>query len=61
VVSQVSRELAEIATLLRQDEPDAAGIALARRLLCDGGSPLYGDDVARLRDTLDLLRRRLRR
>jgi hypothetical protein len=61
VVAQVGPELAEVAALLRQDEPNPAGIVLARRLVFDGGSPLYGDDVGQLRESLDLVRRRLGR
>jgi hypothetical protein len=61
VVAAVGAQLADIAALLRRDEVDAAGVALMWRLLCDGASPLYGDDVAPLREALDLVRRRLER
>jgi hypothetical protein len=60
VVVRVLPELEEIASLLRKDAPDAAGIALTQHLLCDGSSPLYGEDPEPLRDALVTIRRRLR-
>jgi hypothetical protein len=62
VVAAVGAQLADIAALLRRDEVDASGVALMWRLLYDGAaSPLYGDDVAPLREALDVVRRRLER
>ena len=59
VVAAVGPQLSDIAALLRRDEVDAAGVALMWRLLHDGASPLYGQDVAALSEALDLVRRRL--
>jgi hypothetical protein len=59
VVAAVSPELAELARALRRTDCQAAGVALTQRLLCDGTSPLYGEDIARLRETLRRVRSRL--
>jgi hypothetical protein len=61
VVAAADPQLAEIAARLRSDEVEAVGVALMWRLLFDGGSPLYGDDVAPLGEALDLVARRLGR
>jgi hypothetical protein len=59
VVAAVSPELTELAAALRETECTAAGIAMTERLLCDSDSPLYGDDIARLRARLLQIRLRL--
>jgi hypothetical protein len=52
VVVQVRPELLRIARLLRGDRPPARGVAAAERLLCGGGSSLFGRDVELLRQDL---------
>jgi hypothetical protein len=52
-------ELRTIARLLRAPQASAASVALTEKLLTSGSSPLYGDDVARLRAELDRILRRL--
>jgi hypothetical protein len=57
-VAALGPELTEIAERLRDADGDAGlrGVALAESLLLDGGSPLYRDDVALLRDELNRVR-----
>jgi hypothetical protein len=52
VAAAVLAELGAVAALLRSGRPGLRGVALAERLLIDGRSPLYGEDVAALRDEL---------
>ena len=52
VVAAVSPQLAELATALRRPDCEAAGLAMTQKLLCEGDSPLYGDDIVLLRETL---------
>jgi hypothetical protein len=52
VVAAVAKELNDIIGPLRADDASARGIAFAERLLRDGGSSLYGRDVAALRADL---------
>jgi hypothetical protein len=59
VVAAVTPQLAELATALRKTDSEAAGIAMAGRLLCEGDSPLYGDDIFVLRETLTRICSRL--
>jgi hypothetical protein len=52
VVADVVQDLECIATLLRSQTALARGVALVEWLLTEGLSPLYGDDVAALREEL---------
>jgi hypothetical protein len=52
VVNEVTDELANVAELLVRPEADVRGVALIERLLSDGTSPLYSDDVDTLRAEL---------
>jgi hypothetical protein len=52
VVAEVAPELATIAALLRRDHTGEQGVAMIERLVVDGGSPLYRDDVEALREEL---------
>jgi hypothetical protein len=52
VVAAVADDLAKIAELVVRPEADVRGVALVERLLSDGSSPLYGDDVDALRGEL---------
>jgi hypothetical protein len=56
VAAAVLAELSAVAALLRSDRPGLRGVALAERLLIDGGSPLYGEDASELRDELERAR-----
>jgi hypothetical protein len=56
VIATVSKELRAVASLLRARRVPANGVALAERLLTDGMSPLYGREVAPLRDDLGRLK-----
>jgi hypothetical protein len=58
--SAAASELAAIAEQIRADDAGLAGLALAERLVTDGTSALYGDDVPLLRDELARLRFLLR-
>lgn len=59
VVRATADELLTIARLLRSWPVSAAAVALVERLLTSGGSPLYGDDPAELRDELTRILRHL--
>ena len=52
VAAAVLAELAAVAALLRSERPGLRGVALAERLLTDGASPLYGQDIGALREQL---------
>jgi hypothetical protein len=52
VAAAVLAELGAVGALLRSACPGIRGVALAERLLIDGASPLYGQDVAALREQL---------
>ena len=52
VVGTVRPELSTVAGLLRAERPSPRGVAAAERLLCGGGSSLFGYDVDQLRDDL---------
>ena len=56
VAAPVAAQLRVVAELLRGACPGLRGVALARRLLTDGDSPLYGRDVAALREELGRVR-----
>ncbi len=51
-VSAATSQLEEIERLLRSNTAGLRGIALTRRLLVDGGSPLHGEDVQTLTEEL---------
>jgi hypothetical protein len=57
VMAAVAPELQQIAGLLHSNHAALRGIALTARVLRDGASPLYGQDVELLRQ--ELLRLRL--
>jgi hypothetical protein len=52
VAAAVLAELGAVGALLRSPCPGIRGVALAERLLTDGASPLYGQDVEALRGQL---------
>ena len=52
VVASVADDLQRISQPLRVGRASVRGVALAERLLTDGGSPLYGNEAAVLRDEL---------
>jgi hypothetical protein len=52
VVVAVAPELARLAAALRADAVHPAGVVMAFDLLTDAQSPLYGEDVQRLRAAL---------
>jgi hypothetical protein len=56
LVREAEQDLFEIAALLRTDIRNPRGIVLAKRLLTDGSSPLYGTDRGDLRDSLGRIR-----
>jgi hypothetical protein len=56
IVRAVAPELREIADRLGGERVSARGVALAGRLLCCGGSPLYGDELELLRGELNRIR-----
>jgi hypothetical protein len=56
IVTVVGAELAAVALLLREDNACARGVAMAERLLLDGGSCLYRDDVETLRQEVRRVR-----
>jgi hypothetical protein len=56
IVAVVGAELAAVALLLREDNACARGVAMAERLLLDGGSCLYRDDVETLRQEVRRVR-----
>jgi hypothetical protein len=55
VIREVDEELARTALLLRSARADVAAVARAEELLGGAASPLYGDDVRRLREELGRL------
>jgi hypothetical protein len=59
IVAAVLPDLAELARALRRPDCEAAGVAMVQRLLCDGESPLYGDNIILLRETVVRIRSRL--
>lgn len=52
LVRELASDLSAIAALLRADATDARGVVLAKRLLLDGSSPLYGAAADELRVAL---------
>jgi hypothetical protein len=56
VAARVAADLSRVAALLLDASPGVRGVALAERLLTDGGSPLYGTDVVALREELGRVR-----
>ena len=53
----LSDEMADVVHMLRQDDVNVRGVALAHRLLSDGsGSPLYSGDLESLREELGRIR-----
>jgi len=61
VITAVAPELTTIARLLRDDAAGLRGIAMAQRLVTQGGSPLYRSDTRPLRDELHRLEYHLKR
>lgn len=59
VIRAAAPELKAVAVQLRSTTRGAAGVAQVERLLTMGDSPLYGDDVARLRIEVAEIRRAL--
>jgi hypothetical protein len=60
VVASVADELRELGAILRAGGVSARGVASLERLLSHATSPLYGRDVAALRDDLRRARERLK-
>jgi hypothetical protein len=60
VAAAAAAELSAVAASLRGSSPGLRGVALAERLLTDGGSPLYGRDALSLREQLGRVRFLLR-
>jgi hypothetical protein len=60
VIAAVAPELTTIARLLRAD-PRLSALAMAQRLVTNGGSPLYRSDLRLLRDELHRLEHHLKR
>jgi hypothetical protein len=56
LITTLAPDLAEIARLLRTDTPGLRGVAMTQRLLGDGTSALYGQDVDVLRQELHRIR-----
>jgi hypothetical protein len=56
VIAAVAPDLQQIAKLLHSNHAGLRGIALTERLLRDGTSPLYGQDVELLRQELHRIR-----
>jgi hypothetical protein len=56
IIAAVAADLAEIARLLRSDAPGLRGVAETQRLLRDGTSALYGQEVDLLRQELHRIR-----
>jgi hypothetical protein len=57
IVMAVAQELRELAELLREGRPDARGVALVWRLICDGvASPLHRGEEGELREELKRIR-----
>ena len=52
VIANVSADLRSVSSLLRKEHVRAHGVAVAERLITDGGSPLYAHDENRLREEL---------
>lgn len=55
-IAAVASDLTEIARLLGDDDASLRGVAMTRRLLFDGTSPLYGEDVRLLQEELHRIR-----
>jgi hypothetical protein len=55
-IAAVASDLTDIARLLCDDHASPRGVAMARRLLFDGTSPLDGEDVGLLREELHRIR-----
>ena len=51
-IAAVGSDLTDIARLLGDDDASLRGVAMTRRLLFDGTSPLYGEDVRLLQEEL---------
>jgi hypothetical protein len=56
LIAAVAPDLAEIARLLGDDDPGLRGVAKTQRLLRDGTSALYGQEVDVLRQELHRIR-----
>ena len=52
LVAAMEPQLRDVASTLRAGEVNVRGAALLERLITSGGSPLYGEEVAALRDEL---------
>jgi hypothetical protein len=55
-IAAVASDLMDIARLLGDDRASPRGVAMIRRLLFDGTSPLYGEEVRILREELHQIR-----
>lgn len=55
-IAAVASDLTDIATRLGDDHAGPRGVAMTRRLLFDGTSPLYGEDVCLLQEELHRIR-----
>jgi hypothetical protein len=56
VVAAVDADLAVVIRLLRSEQASVRGVALAERLVTDGVSPLYGNQISALREELSRVR-----
>jgi hypothetical protein len=56
MIAATAADLREVAELLRNPPRSARGVAAAQRLVTDGASPLYGNDVRALRMELRRIR-----
>lgn len=56
LIIAVQDELGAVATVLQSGQANTRGVAFCERLLTDGGSPLYGRDLAALRARLSRAR-----
>ena len=55
-IAAVASDITDIATLLGDNQVGLRGVAMTRRLLFDGTSPLYGEDVRLLQEELHRIR-----
>jgi hypothetical protein len=61
VITAAAPELTTVARLLRDGDAGLRGVAMAQRLLTDGGSSLYRSDLRRLQDELHRIQYHLAR
>lgn len=55
-IAAVASDLTDIARLLVDDDARLRGVGMTQRLLFEGTSPLYGEDVRLLREELHRIR-----